>query len=280
MIIPGSYHQLRIKRESDHGLYLADSEGGQVLLPSKYVTPEMNIGDKLEVFVYSDSEDRPVATTQKPLAVAGDIVRLQVKDVNKVGAFLDWGLDKDLLLPYKEQLRPLHVGDEILVKVKYDKVSDRVIASAKILKGTIAAPDNLPFGQPLEAVVVETIRNGYRVLLNEKYVGILYRGQVYERLQPGDHRRVYLQKVRDDGRADVLMQPPGYANAIPEAAEIIREVLAAHNGELKVTAKTPSGEIERLFKMSKKTFKKALGSLYKARVVEIDEERIRLLNGK
>ncbi len=276
MIVLGSYNRLRIKRTSDHGVYLSDAEGEQVLLPSRYVTQEMKIGDILEVFVYTDSEDRPVATTQKPLAVEGDIVRLLVKDVNPVGAFLDWGLDKDLLLPYREQISPLHVGDEVLVKVKYDKVSDRVIATARVMKGIVAAPENLRFGQPLEAVVMEITRTGYRVLLDEKYIGILYLGQVYERLQIGDHRRVYLQKVREDGRMDVVMQAPGYANAVPDAADVIREVLAAHGGELKITAKTPSGEIERLFKMSRKTFKKALGSLYKERVVEIDEERIRL----
>lgn len=276
MIECGVYQKLKIRRESDHGLYLDDGEGNQVLLPSKFVLPQMRIGDELRVFVYNDSEDRPVATTQEPLATAGEIAFLRVKDVNPVGAFLDWGLDKDLLLPYREQLDRPEPGDQILVRIKQDKVSERVIATARLLKGVKPVPEKLRAGSAFEAVILDRSSVGYRVLLDDKYQGMLYLGEVHERLFPGDHRTVYLRKVRDDGRADVVLQKPGYENAIPDAADSLEEVLRGNGGELKVSAKTPPAEIERLFKMSKKTYKKALGALYKERKVEILEDRIRL----
>ncbi len=280
MIENGAYQTLRVERAMDQGLYLGDGEGNRVLLPSKFVTPEMKLGDRLRVFVYNDSEDRPVATTQTPLAVAGDVKVLRVKDVNKVGAFLDWGLDKDLLLPFKEQLHPLESGDNVLVRVKYDKVSERIIATARLMKRIKPLPETLPLGQAFNAVVIDMNSTGYRVLLDDQYQGMLYRSDVHERLYPGDKRAVYLRKVRDDGKADVTLQKQGYENAVPDASEAILEVFRAHGGELKIHAKTPPAEIERLFKMSKKTYKKALGALYKARKVEILDDKIKLTDTK
>jgi hypothetical protein len=276
MIECGAYQTLKICRTSDHGLYLDDGQGNQVLLPSKFVTPDMRIGGRLRVFLYTDSEDRPVATTQEPLATDGEIALLRVKDVNQVGAFLDWGLDKDLLLPFKEQLHPLQSGDEALVRVRRDKASGRVVATARLLKGVKPVPETLPFGHSFEAVVIDMTDIGFRVLLDGQHQGILYRSDVHERLGVGDRRTVYLNKVRSDGRADVLMQKPGYQNAIQDVTSVLENVLRQNRGEVKITAQTPPAEIERVFKMSKKTFKKALGALYKERKVEILEDRIRL----
>ncbi|MDD2480088.1 MAG: S1-like domain-containing RNA-binding protein [Victivallaceae bacterium] len=277
MIINGAYQELRVEKETVQGVYVGDSEGNRVLLPSRFVTPEMVLGKKIRVFVYNDSEDRPVATTQIPLAVAGEICVLRVKDVNPVGAFLDWGLDKDLMIPYKEQLRPLEVGEDVLVKVKSDLVSGRIIATMKVRKGTVEVPRNLPHGHQFEGSVIEVTHIGWRLLMDDKYLGMLYRSDVYERLELGDKRTVYLTRTRSDGRADVTLQKPGYKEAIPEATDTLLEVLQAQGGTLKVTAKTPPAEIERVFKMSKKTFKKVLGALYKARRIEITENNITLI---
>jgi len=276
MIECGTYQTLKICRTSDHGLYLDDGRGSQVLLPSKFVTPQMRAGDRLRVFVYNDSEDRPVATTQTPLAAAGEIALLRVRDVNRTGAFLDWGLDKDLLLPFKEQLCPLQSGDEVLVRVRRDDVSGRIVASARLFKGVKPVPEALPQGHAFGAVVVDMTAIGFRVLLDDLYQGMLYRGEVHERLGPGDRRTVYLRKVRSDGRADVVLQKPGYENAVPDAAASLERVLRENGGELKITAHTPPAEIERVFHMSKKTYKRALGALYKERKVEILDDRIRL----
>ncbi|MFA6659203.1 MAG: S1-like domain-containing RNA-binding protein [Victivallaceae bacterium] len=277
MIINGAYQELRVEKETEHGVYVGDSQGNRVLLPSRFVTLDMKIGRKVRVFVCNDSEDRLVATTQQPLAVVGDICVLRVKDVNRVGAFLDWGLDKDLMVPYKEQLRDLEIGENILVKVKADQVSGRIIATMKVQKGAVDMPSDLPHGQPFKAVVIANTAIGWRVLLDDKYLGMLYRSNVYERLKLGDQRTVYLIGVRQDGRADVSLQKSGYEAAVPDATAALLEVLKNQGGILKITAKTPPAEIERLFKMSKKTFKKALGALYKNRQIEITETHTKMI---
>lgn len=264
-------------RDSDYGAYIGDGVES-VLLPNKYVPESLHIGDKIDVFVYTDSEDRPVATTLRPHAAVDEFACLKVKAVTAVGAFLDWGLEKDLLAPVRLQAEPMVLGQSYLVKVILDRRTNRAVASSKIKSYLESAPDTLTANQAVDVIIYDQSTLGFQAIVDGKYSGMLYHNQIFSPLQQGQHLTAYVQQVRDDGKIDLSTLPIGYRARIEPAAEKIIAVLNANKGALQVTAKNSTDEIQQIFQMSRKTFKKALGSLYKSQIVEISDSSIKLKN--
>ncbi len=276
MIKIGEYNKLRAWNPSDFGFYLADGTS-KVLLPNKYVPDGLKVRDDIDVFVYTDSEDRPVATTLKPKAIVGEFALLTVKEVTPIGAFLDWGLEKDLLVPFKMQLDDMKPGKSYCVRVLLDEETNRVIATTKVKEYLRYDPVDFKVNQEVDILVIGFNDIGIDVIVNGEFSGMLYRNEVFKIIEAGDRAKAYVKKIREDGKLDLALQPQGYRKVVPTAAEQILEALKYYNGFLAVTDKTTPAEIERQFHMSKKTFKKAIGSLYKARIIKIEDSGITLI---
>jgi hypothetical protein len=276
MIKIGEYNKLKALNHSNFGFYLTDGSV-KVLLPNKYVPEDLKAGDDIEVFVYTDSEDRPVATTLKPKAIVGEFALLTVKEVNRIGAFLDWGLEKDLFVPFKMQLDDMKPGKPYYVRVLLDEDTNRVIATTKLKEFLRYDPADFKVNQEVDILALGFNGIGIDVIVNGEYSGMLYRNEVFKIIEAGDRAKAYVKKVREDGKLDLALQPHGYRAVVPAAAEQILGALKYYNGFLPVNDKTAPAEIERQFHMSKKTFKKAVGSLYKDRVIKVESRGITLL---
>jgi predicted RNA-binding protein (virulence factor B family) len=275
MLALGDYNDLEVARAVDFGLYLT-SDDGDLLLPSKYVPEGTQIGDRLRVFVYRDSEDRLIATNLEPLAKVGEFAALTVRDVSSNGAFLDWGLEKDLFLPYRNQRQALRVGQRATVFVYIDETSDRIVASSKWEK---YLPQQEFTGQPGDEVqlfVAQDTDLGYTVIVNGAHLGLLYHNEVFRPLRLGDKLPGYVRQIRADGKLDVSLQKAGYDEALA-ATETILTVLRANGGTLPLSDKSEPDDIYRRLGMSKKVFKKALGTLYKRGQVQLGPDETRLL---
>lgn len=277
MIKYGEHNRLRINREVDFGVYLIDNAGTEVLMPARYVPEDAQIGDEIEAFVYFDSEDRIVATTDTPKAKVGEFAYLKAVAVSKVGAFLDWGLPKDLLLPYSEQKRKVYTGSHYLVRVYVDDKTDRIVATTKVgryLEDSVL--DELEVGQEVDLLVCDSTYMGYQVIVNHQFLGLLYKNEVFRNLEAGERTKGYVKKIRwDDFRVDVRLQPDGYGQVEP-AAETILRVLDERGGKLPLSDKSAPEEIYEQLQMSKKVFKKAIGGLYKDRKIIIGTDEIKL----
>ena len=270
MIKIGQYNELRVERYTDFGAYLTDGEGGEVLLPGRYCDPDSVVGDMLKVFVYTDSEDRPVATTEVPFATVGQFAYLQAVAVNKVGAFLDWGLTKTLMVPFREQKVKMHAGGIYLVYVYLDHATGRVAASARIERhlGNVY-PDYKP-GQEVSALIIEHTEIGYRVIVDNLHRGMIYDNETYQNLEVQQTVKAYVKHVREDGKIDLTMTEPGTANRVNNlGAEILRMV---NEGGFELTDKSSPEAIKALLHCSKKDFKKAVGALYRERKIVITPE--------
>lgn len=274
MLKIGNYNTLKVAREVDFGLYL-ESEKGDILIPKKYVPQNTKVGDELEVFVYTDSEDRLIATTLSPIAVVGEFAAMTVKDVAPFGAFLDWGIQKDLLVPNNEQHRKLHVGQKTVVRVCLDPRTDRVIGVGKLNAFLSKDTENLEEGQEVRLLVYDETDLGYMAIINNLYAGMLYRNEVFEPLVVGDTRTGYIRKIREDGKIDLRLSREGVA-AIADGKDIILEKLKAAGGFLPYHDKTEADTLKKAFQMSKKTFKKAIGGLYRDGVIVLLENGIKL----
>lgn len=277
MIEIGVYNTLRIARDTQNGLYLADETGEEVLLPNKYVPKEFEIDQEVEVFVYLDHEHRKVATTLEPYIYLNEFAVLRVNYVNEFGAFLDWGLEKDLFVPFSEQARPMEKSKRYLVYMLVDEKSNRLIASSKTRR--FLNNDNLTVaeGDEVEIMISHTTDLGINAIVNERHHGLLYQNEVFdEKLRPGDRRLAFVKSIRPDKKIDLVLQAPGYAKVEPGAQKIM-EVLAANNGFLPLNDASDPDDIRSVLHMSKKTFKKAVGALYKEKRIAIETEGIRLL---
>lgn len=272
----GKYNILTASRKEDFGLYLKDAEGNEILLPKRYVTPEMRVGDELEVFVYNDSEDRPVATTERPYATVGDFALLRVKSVNKVGAFLDWGLMKDLLVPFREQKMRMVPGRSYIVYVYLDDSTQRIVASAKLDKFLDNKIPHYKPRQAAEALVAKRTDLGYKVVLDKLFWGMLYHEEIFQEINIGDRLTVYVKNVRDDGKIDVTLSDRE-VRRVKSLAGAVLEFIQRHGGVITVTDKSSPEVIHTIFSCSKKDYKKALGSLYKAKKILILPDEIRLV---
>lgn len=271
----GDFNELPVARDSEFGLYL-EADGEEVLLPNKYVPAGAHVGDVLRVFVYTDSEDRPVATTLEPHAVVGDVVSLEVLDVGDHGAFLDWGLEKDLFVPHREQAPPLHVGDDAVVLVMFDERSGRVIATTRLEEHLSRTPRGFAPGQPVRALIAQLTPMGYTVVLDSSSLGFIYEDQTPRDLRVGESASGWVQRIRPDGRVDVTLRPPAKL-AKKEDAPFILDRLQEAAGFLPFHDGSDPDDIDRAFSMSKKAFKRAIATLYRQRRIVIEREGIRLV---
>lgn len=273
MIEIGKDNRLKVAREVDFGVYLADDEGNEVLMPARYVSEGVRVGDTVDVFVYTDSEDRPVATTEVPYAKVGEFAFLQVTAVNRIGAFLDWGLPKDLLVPFSEQNAKMMQGGVYPVYVYLDHESRRVVASARLEKhlGNVY-PDYKP-GQEVESLVIQHTPIGYKVIVDNLHWGMLYHNEIFTPLEIEQTVRAYVKNIRPDGKIDLTLSSSTGRRVHNLADRIIERVRTA-GGSMPMSDKSSPEEIKAEFQCSKKDFKKALGALYKDRRITITDTGI------
>jgi hypothetical protein len=278
MIAIGQYNTLTVLRDTKVGLFLGetpDDEG--ILLPNKYVPNDIKIGDSLVVFVYLDHEERPVATTLEPYVLLNEFALLRVNFVNQVGAFLDWGLEKDLFVPFAAQARPMEKGKRYLVYVFMDPKSNRLVASSKTNQFLSNEELTVRVGDEVDLIVSHITDIGINVIINEQHKGLLYKDEVYDdAIRTGDRLRGFIKTIRPDQKIDVSLQAFGYQKVEPNAQYILDE-LKASRGFLRLHDNSHPEDIKSVLKMSKKTFKKAIGALYKDKLIEIKEDGIYLV---
>jgi uncharacterized protein len=275
----GKYNTLKIVKFTDFGVYLDGGELGEILLPRRYVPGDRRPGDRVDVFLYLDSEDRLIATTEKPLAVVGEFAQLKVNAVNNVGAFLDWGLPKDLLVPFREQRMPMVEGKRYFVFLYLDGETRRIVASAKIQKFIDSTPPAYKEGQEVDLLIVKRTELGYSAIINNAHWGVLYENEVFRELQPGERVKGYIRKIREDQKIDLRLHKPGYEK-VEDLTDRILETLRGNGGFLDVTDRSTPEKIQALFGASKKSFKMAVGALYKKRLIALEEGGIRLIDPK
>ena len=275
MIDIGKINRLTCVKKVDFGAYFDGESFGEILLPKRYEPENLQSGDSLDLFIYNDSEDRLIATTEKPLAQVGEIARMKIVDANNIGAFADWGLMKDLLIPFREQKIKLKTGQEVLIAVEFDFTTQRIFGSTKIDKYLDNVPPEYEEGQEVELMVWNETDFGYKVIINQLHSGLLYRNQVFQPLNPGDTMPGFIQKVREDEKIDCMLSKTGFAKT-EGLSDRILEALKVNGGTLTVSDKSSPEEIHHLFQCSKKAFKMAIGTLYKAEKIKISPEKITL----
>jgi len=274
----GKLNTLAIVRDSTPGLYLDGGEHGEILLPNRYVPREFKIGDRLEVFVYRDSEDRLVATTETPRATVGEVATLKVISINRqVGAFLDWGLAKDLLLPFREQTGPLRLGQDVTVRIYIDQKTQRIVGSMKLDKEASVEPADYRAGQAVEFLITEKTALGYKALIEGKHSGLLYHDSITVPVAVGRQFRGFVRALRPDGKIDLTLNQSGYRRVGPLALRIV-QALQRNDGRLDVDDDSSPEAIRQAFGASKKAFKQALGTLYKSRRIRFSKPGIELLD--
>lgn len=272
----GLISTLTINRFTDFGAYLALSDGGEVLLPKGYLKGDEKEGDELEVFVYTDSEDRPVAVTQRPLAILDDFAVLEAKEVTKFGAFMDWGLPKDLFVPNGEMAKNMEVGQKYLIRVCVDFKSNRLIGVSKYRDFMYPAPKDYEPGNETEGLIFEKTDLGYKVLLEDRYEGLVYANEVFQPLEIGSVRKLWVKKRRDDGKLDLQVLPVGRVKYDEGSEKIL--ALLEEKGFLPLHDKSDPAEIQAILGMSKKHFKQCIGQLYKGHRIQILENGISLVS--
>lgn len=277
MINIGNKHELTIVTELDFGFYLDAKNLGEVLLPRKLAPTGLAVGDTVEVFLYLDSEDRPVATTQHPKAVVGEFAYLEAIDTTPVGAFLDWGLDKDLLVPFAEQHRPMETGRSYLVYIYLDRLDGRITASSKVDSFLDdEKPHTFTPQQPVKLIVGNTTELGFKVIVNNSHWGLLYKNDVHQRLSFGQSIDGFVKYVRPDGRLDISLQ--GGRETRDKYTKAILSHLKYNKGFSPLNDKSDPKLIADQLGMSKKAFKKSIGGLYKNRVIRIETDGIHLVD--
>ena len=276
MVEIGKYNTLKIVKDLDFGVYLDGGDDLEILLPARYVPRNVKPGDEVEVFIYHDNEGRIIATTAKPLAIVGEFQWMECKSVNDMGAFLEWGLMKDLLVPFREQKMPMREGKWYLVYVHLDHVTKRIVASARVDKFLDNIPPVYEFNQEVDLLVADETEIGYKVIINNLHWGLVYHNEIYRRLERGEHLKGYIKEVREDEKIDVSLTRLGYEK-VEGIAGIILDALKVQNGFLPVHDKSPAEEIYSLFGCSKKSFKQAIGALYKKKLISIEPTGIRLI---
>lgn len=273
----GKKNTLKVIRKVDFGFYLDAEEYDSVLLPQRYAPKDLKEGDEIEVFIYLDSEDRIIATTETPFVSVGEFAYLIVKDVNKYGAFLDWGLPKDLFVPYREQKMRMVVGKQYWVYVYVDEDSDRIVASAKIDKFLDKYTPPYSVGDEVSIQIHSRSDLGVKVIVDGLYWGIVYENEFHIQFQVGDSRIAYVKKVREDLKLDISLSKEGYQNKIVDIEKTILDVLSVHDDFLPLYDKSSAEDVKNLLGMSKKSFKMAIGGLYKAGKIIIESNGIRLV---
>ena len=271
----GRFNTLKIAKEVDFGLYLDGGEEGEILLPKRYVPEHYAIGDELRVFIYLDNEERLVATTQTPYVQVGGFACLEVTWVNRYGAFLDWGLMKDLFCPFREQRQRMEVGRRYVVYAHVDDESFRIVASARLEHFLDKdAPQYEPW-QEVDIMVWQRTDLGYKVIVDDRFSGLVFRDEVFRPMHMGLRLKAYVKQVRPDGKIDIALQKSGYGN-VEDFAHVLLQHLRDNGGRTALGDKSPSQDIYDTFGVSKKVFKKAVGDLYKRRLIIITPDGLRL----
>ena len=275
----GKLNQLEVVKEVDFGIYLDGGDLGEILMPKRYVPEGTQPEDIIEAFIYLDSEDRLIATTEKPLAMVEEFALLEVVSVTPVGAFLNWGLPKDLFVPFREQRQEMEEGKKYLVYVYLDTNTKRIAASSKIESFLDNIPVDYDENEEVDLIIVNETDLGFNAIIDNSHLGILYKNEVFQELNPGDKVQGFIKKIRTDGKIDLRLDKVGYKK-ISEFVDRIIVELQKNKGFIPLTDKSSPEDIYRTFKISKKNFKAAIGALYKKRFIALEENGIRLLGSK
>ncbi|MCF0257318.1 MULTISPECIES: CvfB family protein [Bacteroidales] len=273
----GKFNKLEVVKEVEFGMYLDGGEEGEILLPLRYVPEECKVGDKLNVFIYLDNEERLVATTLTPLVQVGQFACLEVAWVNQYGAFLDWGLMKDLFVPFREQKLKMQVGRKYVVHAHLDDESYRIVASAKVERYLSKERAAYQPGEEVEILIWQKTDLGFKAIIEHQYGGLLYESEIFRPLQAGMTLKAYVKQVREDGKIDLMLQKPG-AGKVEDFAVTLLEYIREQGGTTSLNDKSPAEDIYAVFGVSKKTFKKAVGDLYKKQLVILEDNKIRIRN--
>ena len=271
----GKVNSLEVLKITEQGYYVGDTVE-EILLPNKYIPDGLEVGDMIDVFIYTDSEDRLIATTLTPKIMLDEIAYLEVKDTTSFGAFLDWGLEKDLLVPFKEQTERMERGQKYLVYMYLDDLTDRLVASAHINKFIEYDDIELEVGEEVNVLVGPETDIGYIAIIENLYRGLIYKNQIFKKIQPGDRIVAYVKEIRPDSKVDLSLEPLGVQSIEPNAQKIL-DKLKKEDGKLMVHDKSHPDDIRNLLGMSKKNFKRSIGSLYKQRKIKILEDSIELI---
>ncbi|MFU8780740.1 MAG: S1 RNA-binding domain-containing protein [Kiritimatiellia bacterium] len=277
MVEIGKMNRLTVLRSSAHGLFLDGGSLGDILLPKRYASRGLKPGDVVEVFLMFDSEDRLIATTLRPLAMVGDFAWLQVISSSGAGTFLDWGLPKDLLVPFREQTVKMLPGRSYMVRIYLDQVSNRIAATARLDRFLDKMPGNFTVGQPVDLLICARTDLGYKAIVDSTHWGMIFHKNVFRPIICGQRMQGYIQQVREDGKIGLCLEPPGHER-INDIAAAILSYLDAQGGFMAVTDKTEPEQIYALFGISKKAFKQAIGALYKARRITFEAGGTRRLD--
>ncbi|MCD8186368.1 MAG: S1-like domain-containing RNA-binding protein [Rikenellaceae bacterium] len=273
MLIPGKYYTLTVSRNTDFGQFLVDDDGDEILLPNRYVTDQIQPGDPIEVFVYTDSEDRPVATTEKPFLQAGQAAYLEAVDKTIHGAFFRWGVPKDLFVPIRNQINRIDVGKKYIVYMYVDQLSNRLTGTTKLNAFIRNEEITVTPGQEVDILIALKNPYGYRVVIDHKHRGMIYTNQIFTPVAVGDQRKAYVARITEDNRIDLTLQKQGY-DEVKDSAGKLLELLRQHGGILPVADRSAPEEVYRLTQMSKKVFKRAVGTLLKQDLIEMEDHRI------
>lgn len=272
----GTYQSLEILRETDPGLFLSDESGNEVLLPHKYKPESFEVGDKIRVFLYLDNEERPIATTLEPELVLNSFGYLRCAEVSKHGAFMDWGLEKQLFVPFKEQARPMKEGNWYIIYLYLDEKTNRLVGSSKTQKFLQNEKLTVNKYDEIDILVSHITDKGANVIINGEHKGLIYFEDIFEDIRTGDKMKAYIKKIRDDNKIDVVLQNPGFRSIEPNAEYVLEELQAA-GGFLPLHDKSDPETIKNELGLSKKSFKKAIGSLYKDKKIVIREDGIEIM---
>jgi len=272
----GELNTLKVSRKSPNGIYLEDDDGEEVLMPNKYLKGDENEGDQIQVFIYNDSEDRLIATTESPKIELNGFALLKVVDVTKYGVFLDWGLEKDLLVPFREQNKKMQLGHQYVVRLILDEDTDRLIASGKIKKFLSNQDLTVKEHEQVDLLVFNQSELGFEVIVNGRHAGLIYKNEIFSPLRIGQKLTGYVKLIREDGKIDISLQPDNKTHLM-NSNELILKMLQDNGGILNLSDKSSPEEIYQSLQISKKTFKKSIGALYKQKKILIGSDQISLV---
>lgn len=275
----GKFNQLEVVKKVDFGIYLDGGEEGEVLLPTRYVPEDCAVGDILNVFLYLDMEERLIATTLVPYVQVGEFAYLEVAWVNQYGAFLNWGLMKDLFVPFREQKMKMQVGRKYMIHAHLDDESYRIVASAKVERYLLKEKPEYAAGDEVDILVWQKTDLGFKAIIDNKYSGLLYENEIFTPLSAGMQLKAYVKQVREDGKVDLMLQKPGFAK-VGDFSKTLLDYLREQGGRIALTDKSPAEEIYEVFGVSKKTFKKGVGDLYKKRLISLQDDVIVLVKSR
>lgn len=271
----GDYNHLKVTKKVDFGMYLDGGDEGEILLPNRYVPEGLQVDDEIDVFLYLDQDERLIATTEKPLAKVGEFAYLEVKWVNEYGAFLGWGLMKDIFCPFREQKKRMEIGHSYIVYIYIDEESYRIVASAKVERYMKESFPHYKHGEEVDLLVWQKTDLGFKVIIDNQYAGLLYQDQIFQYIHSGDKMKGYIAQVRPDGKIDVTLQKTGRQQTT-DFAEALYQYLLDNDGECDLGDKSEADDIYERFHVSKKVFKRAIGDLYKKRLIKVSPMSIRL----